>query len=59
MFGLSCYLISFDYEFETYVWSDEELCYIGQKSGNKKRCPCSYSYNYKYTKDKPECWKDI
>ena len=57
MFGLSQYLIAFDYDFETYIWNDEQGCYIGEKTGDKKKCPCTNSYNYKYTSERPEVWK--
>lgn len=59
MFGMSYYLISFDYNFETYVWNDEIGCFVGEKSGNKLKCPCNYSGNYKYTNKMPECWKEF
>lgn len=59
MMGLSYYLISFDYEFETYIWNSEECCYIGEKTGNKLKCPCTFSYNHKYSNTIPEGWENV
>ena len=54
MCGLSVYLYSFDYDFDTYVWDKNIHAYRCERTGDIKKCPCTFASNFKYVNFDPD-----